>query len=71
MTDRDIWETNADDPGRPKCTDCRFYRRKGDRCQRYPPTVFYDVGSLQTVCRYPNVGGGMWCGEFASRLVEP
>lgn len=65
-----LFDTNADTPGRPTCVDCRFYRIKGQKCQRYPPVVVYDVASLNFSQAFPFAAPDGWCGEFSSRLEE-
>lgn len=57
----------ADDGDRPRCNTCRFFRARGQRCQRFPPTQIYDVRQLDRVTVYPEVGPSSWCGEYASR----
>lgn len=62
---------NANDEDRPHCVSCRYFRRKGQRCQRFPPTIIYDVSNLERVTLFPQVATAMWCGEYASQGYDP
>lgn len=62
---------SANDIDRPRCLTCRYYRRRGQQCQRLPPTVIYDINLLQRVTMFPQADDSMWCGEYSGLGDQP